>query len=446
MSSWSNTSGFVALLISLLVMNSFILISAADSEAIISDDIEGQISQMVSEEDIPSLHVCVVSGGEVVWARGFGNQTSPDTLFLVGSIQKVFVAISILQLYEGGLIGLDDDINDYLSFNISNPLAPSTAITFRMLLSHRSGLRATLLSEFCYDWDGADYPEFSSTYYPSVIGIPLADYLSECFSSDGSLYSSAYWLYEPDTVYSYSNTGYKILMHLLEVISNQTISEYMQENIFGPLLMNNTGWNASEFVGHHATPHTRTSLNSTNRALPIWNGRYMLRSTVSDMGHLLISLMNDGLFGEYQLLDSETISLMFENTDPGSNSFYFGRELRYAGYGLGTEVRSHGIYGHGGSSVGFTAECYLNPATDLGYVRLSNVNTILDFNSDEWQDINTATDRIRDLVMTAIGMLPAYDLVIVFLVIMSSFSIVGIVTGVRHRMKRKSMRKPPSMN
>ena len=257
--------------------------SDAAGTGIVSPHTEEEIEGIIIEGNIPSFHACVVSDEEISWVRGFGAQTDSEIVFLIGSIQKVLVAISILQLHENGGIELDNDVNDYLPFGISNPSYPDIAITVRMLLAHRSGLDTLLPHEFCYDWDGAYYPDYAygREYYTPVIDIPLGEFLNECLTPSGSYYSSSNWLYEPGTQYSYSNSGYKILMYLIETVSEQTISEYMQENIFSPLLMNNTGFNSSDFIDHHALPNTRIS--GSNIELPIWDGQYMMRSTVSDL-------------------------------------------------------------------------------------------------------------------------------------------------------------------
>ncbi|MFX1300719.1 MAG: serine hydrolase domain-containing protein, partial [Promethearchaeota archaeon] len=331
---------------------------------LVPSSIEEEIQRLVIDEEIPSLHLGVVSGNELIWVRGFGSQTSNDTVFLIGSIQKVLVAISILQLFEKGEIDLNDDVSDYLPFTVRNPTFPNVSVTISMLLSHRSGLTQELPHEFCYDWEGLYYPDFDRPYYPSVIGISLGEFLSERLAPSGSYYSARNWIFEPGTDWSYSNSGYKLLMFLLETISNQTISEYMREYIFEPLRMHNTGFNASDYTGHHAIPHTRVA--DTNIALPIWNGQYMMRSTVSDLGHLIITLMNEGQFDGFQLLQQETIVMMREKTHGQFSNIYLKKELRSEGYGLGLEIFSHGIFGHGGSTIGFTGLLYFNPITKLG--------------------------------------------------------------------------------
>ena len=394
---------------------------------IVSSSIEEEIQRLVIDKEIPSLHLGVVSGNELVWVKGFGAQISNDTVLLIGSIQKVLVAISILQLYEKGEIDLNDDVSDYLPFTVRNPNFPNVSVTIFMLLSHRSGLAQMLPHEFCYDWEGLYYPDFDGTYNPQAIGITLGEFLSERLDPGGSYYSPENWIFEPGTDWSYSNSGYKLLMFLLETISNQTISEYMREYIFEPLRMQNTGFNASDYTGHHAIPHTRVA--DSNIALPIWNGQYMMRSSVTDLGHLIITLMNEGQFEGFQLLQQETITMMRERTHSQSSDIYHGKELRSEGYGLGLEIFSHGIFGHGGSTIGFTGLLYFNPITKLGFIMLSNVNSILLGGSAEWQDLSRFRAEVRNLVMIHVGLLPPFDFDDV-LPWLSSIALIAIVISV----------------
>ncbi len=432
------TRSLRVLVIAFLVSSLVIFCDAADA-GVVSSSVESNVEQLVTDGNIPSLHTCVVSGNEMSWFRAYGEQTDPDIVFLIGSIQKVFTAISILQLYESEIISLDEDVNTYLPFSLRHPDYPDSSITIRMLLSHHAGLTSTLPSEFCFDWEGGYTPEYRPyvrDYYASVVGIPLGEYLAMCLPSDGVLYSAINWAYEPDTTFSYSNIGYKVLNYILELQTNLTIQEYMQDNIFSPLRMNNTGFNASDFEGHHAFPYTRFTGNTTNTELPVWNGRYMIRSTVRDMGNLLIALMNSGQFNRFQMLEDETLGMMFINTCPTGLPKVLRKEFVWEGYGMGLEVRNHGIFGHGGSTVGFTAAMYFNPTTDLAYIRLSNVNTILDSNSVEWDKITEVHDEILTLIMTDIGMLPAFDALTVILIVVSSISVAAMVLGIR-RSRRK---------
>jgi len=407
--------------------------SNATQSGIVSSHVEEEIGRITTEGNIPSFHACVVFEDKISWVGGFGAQTDSDTVFLIGSIQKVLVAISILQLYENGSIELDNDVSDYLPFEISNPSYPDVAITVRMLLAHRTGLETILPHEFCYDWEGVYYPDYAygREYYPPVIGISLGDFLNQCLTPSGYYYSSSNWQFEPGTQYSYSNSGYKILMYLIETVSEQTIGDYMQKNIFSPLLMNNTGFNSSDFIGHHATPHTRIS--GSNLELPIWDGKYMMRSTVSDLGHLMIALMKGGQFDDFQILQSETVDMMLERVSDIAGGNAFSSELRWEGYGLGMDIFSHGLYGHGGSSIGFRGLMYFNPTKMMGFVWLANVNGILNYNSVDWYEISRNTTEIRDLVLVDVGLFPAFQLNPVLIIVTGVILTIVLVNIIRIR-------------
>jgi CubicO group peptidase (beta-lactamase class C family) len=405
-------SASILFLVALIVAGSF----APNCLAFNIDSLDGaltdEISELVESGDIPSLHVCVVSGDEK-WVKGFGEQTDEDTVFLVGSIQKVFVAVSILQLYEEGSVGLDDDVNMHMPFSIRHPGYPDKPITIRMLLSHRAGLDATLPSEFAYDWCDDNPTEWTRSFPEDLVGIPLEEWLEMNLDEDGSLYSPSHWVREPGTRYSYSNNGYKILMCILERVTGRSIQDYMDEHIFTPLQMDHTGFDCLEFMDEHAIPHTRKFGNDTNIPLPVWNGRYMLRSSASDMGNLMMALMNDGVFEGAQILEGETVELMSTNTRHSIFIRELLRKLKTDGYGMGIQVCNHGILGHGGSTVGFTGEFYFSPSKDTGFVRLSNVNAILDYTSEGWRDIGQVTNQIRIIFMRKMGLLPMVDYVVI---------------------------------
>ena len=117
-----------------------------------------------------------------------------DHLFLLASISKVVTATALLQLYEDGLFDLDDKINDHLSFNVSIP-NHSTDITFRMLLTHTSGIA-----------DGSALD--GQYYYGEDSPIVLGDFLENYLSPNGNLYNANenFHDFAPGSQHEYSNT------------------------------------------------------------------------------------------------------------------------------------------------------------------------------------------------------------------------------------------------
>ena len=70
---------------------------------------------------MPGVSICVVDGGEVAWARGYGfadvlaeKEVKPTTLFQAASISKPVASLVALTLVNEGLIGLDDPVNQHL--------------------------------------------------------------------------------------------------------------------------------------------------------------------------------------------------------------------------------------------------------------------------------------------------------------------------------------------
>ena len=103
---------------------------------------ESEIYEVMTSGDFPSVQIAVVERNQIVLSKTFGDSSSPDSLYMNGSVQKVFDAAAILQLHERGLVDLDEDISAYLPFKISHPEYPDNPVTIRMMLSHRSGLDA----------------------------------------------------------------------------------------------------------------------------------------------------------------------------------------------------------------------------------------------------------------------------------------------------------------
>ena len=66
-----------------------------------------------------------------------------STLFFLASISKTFIGVALMQLWEDGLFGLDDDVSGYLPFEVQHFYFPTEPITFRMLLSHTSSIQDT---------------------------------------------------------------------------------------------------------------------------------------------------------------------------------------------------------------------------------------------------------------------------------------------------------------
>ena len=225
------------------------------------DELLDFIESIYESNLIPGLSISVVKNNNIVWEKQFGYANidasipvDENTMFILSSISKTITATALMMLHEQNLFMLDDDIDNFLPFNVNHPDYPLTPITFKMLLSHTSGIKDNWSVMPYYDGD----PE-----------IELNNYLSQYLTPGGELYndSSNFTNSMPGTNYNYSNIGAALIGLLVEEISNQPFNQFCNNNIFAPLGMDNAFWFLSEIENLEGSASI-----SSNR----WKWRYML--------------------------------------------------------------------------------------------------------------------------------------------------------------------------
>ena len=111
--------------------------------------LDSLITNIMEINHIPGTQVLIVKHDEIIWSKNYGyanvEQSKPvedSTLFIIASISKPFISTAIMQLWEDGLLNLDDNINDYLlpDFQVINPTHPNDTITVSMLMTHTSSI------------------------------------------------------------------------------------------------------------------------------------------------------------------------------------------------------------------------------------------------------------------------------------------------------------------
>lgn len=326
----------------------------------ISPSVDAEILDLMAQHEIPSLQAGIVLQDQLVWVKGYGAQSSLDTVFMIGSITKLFTATAILQLYERGVIDLDADITDYLPFEVRNPRYPDVRITIRMLLTHTAGLAR----EVSYSglWDNDEQAiEWANENLGANITLwerrpSLGEFVNGSLTPGGAYYSPDNWQLQPGTQWRYSGAGFLLLSYLVEQVTEQPFADYVQENILDPLGMANTGYRASDFADRNAIPYERR--NGANFAYPVYDllnlGGAALRSTVRDLAQFMIAHMNQGRVNGVHLFRPETVELMQEK-----QFSLFGSELgglNLDGQGLGLVLFKDGLRGHGGACPGYLAD------------------------------------------------------------------------------------------
>jgi CubicO group peptidase (beta-lactamase class C family) len=325
------------------------------------ESLDSKIKKLMDEYDIPSLAAGIVVNESIIWANGFGEQPDLDTVYMIGSITKTFTATAILQLNETGLLNLDDDINEHLPFGVRHPSYPEDPITIRMLLTHKSGLNANLYWSLEYYFDNQTIDWINENLDLGEDIIPFADrptlgeFLNGSLNSSGLYYNSHNWYRRPGIEFHYSNAGFQLLGYLTEQVTNQSLIDYVQENIFDPLNMTDSGYLYTDFIGKHAIPYEWK--DGANFEYPLYNinvtGAGSIRSSILDMVKYLTTYMNQGELNGTQLLDPESVELMHSNQVSFGGTSTEGFD--YEGYGLGWNLFSEDIMGHGGATPGYSS-------------------------------------------------------------------------------------------
>jgi CubicO group peptidase (beta-lactamase class C family) len=277
--------------------------------------LDDYFTRKMQKAQIIGLQVASVGNGELVWHGSYGvkemnttNSVNDSTLFMIASCSKPVTALGIMKLYDQGKIDLDDDVNDYLPFNIINPNYPEEKITIRMLLTHTSSLRD--------DWDilwptytlpeGGDSP------------LELNQFIQDYFIEGGEYFSQAenFANEKPGSQYKYCNMGYSLLGVLAEQISGKSFNQYMQEEIFQPLQMNNSYWFLKE-ISHDniAFPHETIPKKEPEVLNHYGYASYpdgQLRTTVTDYAQILKLMINEGKVDGKTFIRKEIVNEFLE--------------------------------------------------------------------------------------------------------------------------------------
>jgi CubicO group peptidase (beta-lactamase class C family) len=282
---------------------------------------------------------------DILLSKGYGCANlewnipnTPKTKYRLGSLTKQFTAAAILLLEERGLLKTEDFIGQHL------PNAPATWKNIKIfhLLNHTHGIP-----------NYTQFPEFRAiTAFKKT---PLEQV---------QLFIDKPLDFEPGTQYVYNNSGYVLLGYLIEVLSSQTYEAFLQEHVFNPLEMQDSGYDShSAIIPQRAEGYTKDDVGMVTNAeyldmsLPYAAGS--LYSTTEDL-----LKWTQGLFSG-RLLSLQSLDKM---TQPFKESYGFGVEINRS-----DDIK---MISHIGGINGFNTILIYCPETKASIVVLSNLNTI----------------------------------------------------------------------
>jgi CubicO group peptidase (beta-lactamase class C family) len=297
--------------------------------------------------------VLIAHQGAPVFGEAYGQAdrslnipNQVDTKFNLGSMDKMFTAVAIMQLVEEGKLALDETLGTVLP-DYPNPEIAG-AVTIHQLLIHTSGLGSYF-----------DSPRYLESHDQIR---SLQDYLA--------LFAGTPALFPPGSQFGYSNSGYIVLGLVIEAVSGQSYYDYVRDHILEPSGMPDTACYevdgdipnlAIGYTTRDAEGNETGEITDNFAALPLRGGSagggY---STAPD----LLSFTN-ALLG-HQLLSPDSTELMLEG------KIEIADNVQYAYGFFDRVVRGRRMVGHGGGFPGICSLLASYPQLEYTVIVLSN--------------------------------------------------------------------------
>lgn len=310
------------------------------------------VKQEMADADVTGISIALVDDQQVVWSQGFGYadkqaniKATPDTVYHLGSIAKVFTATAAMQLAEQGKMNIDQPLQKFLpEFSIKSRFGDTGKITPRNIMTHHSGLPA-------------NWVRGMSVHHPGP------------FTGVVTAVKDEYLAYPPDYVFSYSNLGMTLLGAAIGRVSGEDYASYMDTHLLQPLGMSHSAFAA-------VIPGKSYDKGREIEAIPLRDlPSGGLNSSASDITRFMQMVFAGGSYRGKQIIKPETLQQMFAVHSanlPLDFDFKMGLGWMLSGMDV---ARAGPVANHGGSTLNYHSTMAVLPEHKLGVVVLSNSTT-----------------------------------------------------------------------
>ncbi|GAB3236091.1 serine hydrolase domain-containing protein [Hymenobacter seoulensis] len=318
--------------------------------------IDALLQEYTAANKVPGAIALIARDGKIIYRKAVGlddvaskKPLREDAIVRIASQTKAITSVGVMMLFEEGKFQLDDPVSKYLpefrnpkvlaTFNArdsSYTTVPARSeVTIRQLLTHTSGIGYAVIGS----------PEANAIYakarVPSGIGTP-AGLLAPAMKALGPLPL----MHQPGAQFTYGlNTD--VLGYLIEVVSGQSLDQFLRTRLFQPLGMRDTYFylpaekqtRLAKLYTEDASKNTipspakLASLGYISPEYPNTAGTYFaggagLSSTIDDYAVFLQMLLNEGEYRGQRLLKPATVRLITSNqigsVEQGLNKFGLG--------------------------------------------------------------------------------------------------------------------------
>lgn len=382
--------------------------------------IEEFINENYIKGKLPGLSVVITEGDQTIYTNfiGYSNIKSSkvitnDSLFELGSTSKAFTALGILLLQEQSKLKIDDNVSKYIEgFYLMNN-GEKVDIKIKHLLYHTSGIP---FKSICYIpiTDSSNSIEITVN---NIVGMQVENL--------------------PGKEYIYATINYDVLGLIIEKVTNQTYEDFILNNIFKPLGLNNTFSNRKKSYedNNMTTGYKMNFLSAEEFDAPSYRGNTPAGYIVS----------NSKDVARWLKIQSGSIDIepLFSKLIKGSHLKDNTVEPHYDGssYAGGWKIyqKGTGELSHGGNNPNFSSFFIVRPEDKLGVAVLTNINSeytgyisqgIMNILIDEkvegiQKDIYMNIDRM------SVGLLVISIIIITFLIYFGVFLFKDFIKGER---------------
>lgn len=331
--------------------------------------VDAHVTAQMQRLGIPGAAVGIVRGNQVEHLKGYGisaddgRPMTPQTPFYIASLSKGMTAAAVMQLVEAGKLELDAPVQRYLPwFRLADEDA-AARLTLRHLLAQTSGFSE--LGGYERNLD--------------------ANMTNEALERSFRAMSRASLNAAPGAQFEYSNTNYDLLGLLVATVSGESYESYIQRNVFDPLDMDDaftsladarTQGVASGYYPYFGVVRSQVDAMFFGRATTPSAG---LVASAEDLSHWLIAHLNEGYYGDAQLVSPAGIELL--HTVAVSITDEVGYAMGWTTFPFTDALPAGAVdrpaplaLTHSGRWLGYAAHLLLIPEQELGIAVLLNLS------------------------------------------------------------------------
>ena len=322
--------------------------------------LDAYMAQVMKDFNSPGIGIAVVSGDQLVFAKGYGYRDygrklpfTPRTLFQIASNSKLFTAVSAGMLVEEGKLSWDQPIKGAVPSIKFYDENLNARVTLRDMLAHRTGI-----TRHDTIWYKSEDPR--ALLFQKLQYMEPKEPLRQLFL--------------------YNNMMYAAVGQVIELKSGRTWEDFVRQRIFGPLDMKQSCYSITDMLKQ---PDFGVGFTEKRDSFELYAAPYYedtagmapcgaIISNLEEMSHWLSALMNDGRYKGQQVLPASVLKATMEPAISLSNANAESRgwwELLNPAYGMARETasyRGHLLTFHGGDLPGFHSQVSFMPRERLG--------------------------------------------------------------------------------